>query len=158
MWGEAAPAATRAVTPPLTPQQEFFDSKVHPLLERNCYSCHTDLKSGGLQMDTREHFMSGGKDGRVIIPGDPDHSLLVSAIHYTNAKLKMPPPGKLSDGNIAILEKWIRDGAVWSNASPAAATSDYVITPEQRAFWSFQPVRKPLPPPVRDHASVKSPD
>ena len=35
--------------------------------------------------------------------------------------------------------------------------SEYVITPQQRAFWSFQPVRKPVPPVVKDRARIQSP-
>jgi len=34
----------------------------------------------------------------------------------------------------------------------AAATAEYVIKPEQRAFWSFQPLRKP-PAPAVSHAT-----
>jgi hypothetical protein len=33
----------------------------------------------------------------------------------------------------------------------------YVITAEQRKFWSFQPVHKPAIPPVKDKAWVKTP-
>ena len=31
-------------------REEFFESKVRPLLVKNCYACHTDLKSGGLRL------------------------------------------------------------------------------------------------------------
>ena len=137
--------------------EEFFESKVRPLLVKNCYACHTDLKSGGLRLDTREYMLMGGRDGPVVVPGDPDHSLLVTAIHYTSSKLKMPPSGRLSDDDIAILERWIRDGTVWSSASPVAVPSEYTINPQQRSFWSFQPVRNSVPPRVSDHSWVKSP-
>ena len=61
----------------------------------------------------------------------------------------MPPSGKLADQEIADITEWVKAGAVWPAASQAPETkpaSDYVITPEQRAFWSFLPVRKPAVP------------
>jgi hypothetical protein len=137
---------------------EFFESKVRPLLSKRCYSCHTESKMGGLQMDTPENMMKGGEDGPVLVPGKPDQSLLVKAINYTDSRIKMPPTGKLPDDEIAIVEAWVRDGAVWgANAPPAPPAREYVITPQQRAFWSFQPVRKPALPDVKDKSRVRSP-
>ena len=134
--------------------------KVRPLLAKNCFSCHTDAKMGGLQLDTREHVLKGGNSGPVVVPGDPDRSLLIKAINHTDSRLEMPPPGKLTSEEISILETWVKDGAVWgaaSDSSAAIAAHEYEITPEQRAFWSFQPVRKPLLPKVKDRSWIKSP-
>jgi hypothetical protein len=136
-------------------QQEFFELKVRPLLAKNCFSCHTDAKMGGLQLDTREHVLKGGNSGPVVVPGDPDRSLLIKAINHTDGRLEMPPPGKLTSEEISILETWVKDGAVWgaaSDSSAAIAAHEDEITPEQRAFWSFQPVRKPLLPKVKDRS------
>ena len=56
-------------------------------------------------------------------------------------------------------------GAVWPDSkvdSPSAAPSsannsgDYTIKPEQRAFWSFQPVRNPAVPVVKDASWPKN--
>jgi len=44
-------------------QKEFFESKVRPLLAKNCFSCHVQAKMGGLAMDTRESMIKGGQDG-----------------------------------------------------------------------------------------------
>ena len=137
---------------------EFFEAKVRPLLSKRCYSCHTEAKMGGLQMDTPENMMKGGEDGLVLVPGKPDQSLLVKAVRYTDSRIRMPPAGKLSEDEIAIVETWVRDGAVWgANAPQGIPSREYVITPHQRAFWSFQPVRKPLPPQVIDRSRVHSP-
>lgn len=127
---------------------ELFEMSVRPLLVTKCYGCHTDAKSGGLQLDTREHLLAGGKSGPAIKVGDPDGSLLVQAIRQTHARLKMPPGGKLAEAEVEAVAKWIRDGAVWPAGTVSAAK--YVITPEQRKFWSFQPVVEPAAPKVRD--------
>lgn len=127
---------------------EQFELAVRPLLASKCYSCHTDMKSGGLQLDSREHILAGGKSGPAIIPGDPGGSLLIQAIRQTHPRLKMPPGGKLKDDQIAAVAAWIKAGAIWP-AGPAKAPK-YVITPEQRGFWSFRPVKMPEMPKVMD--------
>ena len=61
----------------------------------------------------------------------------------TDPGLKMPLGGKLSDPEIAVLEAWVKAGAVWpKNAakSIAGGTGKYTISPERRAFWSFKPL------------------
>jgi mono/diheme cytochrome c family protein len=57
--------------------------------------------------------MKGGKDGVVIVPGDPSKSLLVKGIRREGPAKPMPPKGsKLSDTDIATIERWIRAGAI----------------------------------------------
>jgi hypothetical protein len=129
---------------------EFFESRVRPVLSKNCFACHTGSKLGGLQLDTREHLLKGGNSGPAVVPGQPEKSLLILAVQRTHERIKMPPAGKLSDEEIAGLTAWVKMGAVWPSESVAAKPAGYVITPEQRAFWSFQPVRKPAVPVVRD--------
>src|SRR5438067_1518436 len=101
---------------------EQFELAVRPLLASKCYSCHTDMKSGGLQLDSREHILTGGKSGPAIISGDPDGSLLIQAIRQTHPRLKMPPGGKLKDDQIDAVAAWVKAGAVWP-AGPAKAPS-----------------------------------
>ena len=45
------------------------------------------------------------------MPGDPDKSLLIQAVRYTDPGLHMPPGGKLSDAQINDLVTWVRMGA-----------------------------------------------
>jgi Protein of unknown function (DUF1553)/Protein of unknown function (DUF1549)/Planctomycete cytochrome C len=147
-------------SPELAREQEFFESKVRPLLSRNCFACHTDAKMGDLQLDTRENMLKGGKSGPAVIPGDPDRSLLIRAVNHTDPQIKMPPPGKLTSDDISILEAWVKNGAIWgaaSNTSNVSSSHEYIISPEQRAFWSFQPVRVSPPPKVKDRSRIKSP-
>src|SRR5580658_3648816 len=92
---------------------DFFETRVRPVLAKNCYACHTDAKMGGLQLDSREHALKGGKSGPVIVPGDPSKSRLALAVSYTDAKLKMPPSGKLADTDVEAITSWIKEGAVW---------------------------------------------
>jgi mono/diheme cytochrome c family protein len=127
---------------------EYFETRVRPLLARNCYTCHTDAKMGGLQLDTREHALAGGKTGPVIVPGDPANSRILAAVSYSDPKLRMPPSGKLAPADIDTLTTWIKDGAVWPSTGKVLPPQ-YTITREQRAFWAFQPVSHPQPPQPR---------
>jgi hypothetical protein len=138
---------------------EFFETKIRPVLASNCYSCHSDSKLGGLRVDSRDALLQGGKSGAAIVPGDPDKSLLIKAVRQTEAKLKMPMGGKLKDTEVEDLVAWVKAGATWPEAAkaPAAVTSgEYVIRPEQRAFWSFQPLRKTEPPAIQDTGWAKT--
>src|SRR6266545_177550 len=91
----AAPAVTQ---PRPTPQKEdaakveFFEKKVRPVLVGNCYNCHSaDTNSkGGLRVDDRNGLLTGGKRGPAIVPGHPEKSLLITAVHQSG-QLKMPP-------------------------------------------------------------------
>lgn len=134
---------------------EFFETRVRPLLATNCYACHTTEESGGLRLDSREAMLAGGMSGPAIVPGKPEESLLIQAVRQSDEKLKMPPGKKLADQQIADLAEWIQGGAVWPKSAGAAATSR--ITPEQKAFWSFQPLRDAAPPQVRDKRWARQP-
>jgi len=143
---------------------EFFETRIRPVLANNCYACHTDNKLGGLRVDSRVALLAGGKSGPAIVPGRPDESLLIRAVMQVDPKLKMPFGGnKLKDKEIADLRYWIQAmSAFWPNEDakpkPAAAqTAAFTIRPEQRNFWSFQPIRKPAIPPVKNSGWVKTP-
>src|SRR5215217_1618740 len=81
--------------------EQFFESRIRPVLANNCYSCHTGAKSGGLRLDSREGILQGGKSGPAIVVGKPEASLLVQATSHTRAGLKMPPGDKLEEAEIA---------------------------------------------------------
>ncbi len=138
---------------------EFFETKIRPVLASNCYSCHQDSKLGGLRLDSRDAMLKGGNSGTALTPGDPDKSLLIKAVRQTDPKLKMPMGGRLKDNEIADLAAWVKAGAIWPDAAkPVAAAGDgeYVIRPEQRAFWSYQPLHKTEPPSDQETSCVKT--
>ncbi|HWB99247.1 MAG TPA: PSD1 and planctomycete cytochrome C domain-containing protein [Bryobacteraceae bacterium] len=137
---------------------EFFELKIRPLLVKNCLSCHASARMGGLQLDSRDHLAKGGEHGPVVIAGHADQSVLFQAVARTHPKFKMPPSGPLPGDDVAAIKTWIDGGAVWPDTGKVIAPkSQYVITTEQRKFWSFQPVGNPAPPAVRNSAWVKNP-
>src|SRR5712692_7314933 len=151
VWPASASAQTGAASP------EFFESKVRPILATNCYACHANSQLAGLRIDSRAAMLKGGQTGPSIVPGDPDKSLLIQAVRQTG-ELKMPKGGKLKKEEVEALVEWVRAGAVWPEAPPVAAAKSgtYVIRPEHRAFWSFQPIHDPPVPAVRDASWPKT--
>src|SRR5688500_3488821 len=92
----------------------FFEKKIRPLLVTHCDECHSakvDEPKGGLLLDRKTGWEEGGDRGPAIEPGDPDKSLLVRAVRYTECDLQMPPSGKLTDQEIRDFEDWVRRGA-----------------------------------------------
>ncbi len=147
--------------PPAAGSTEFFETRVRPVLAANCYDCHSadlDKPYGDLRVDSREALLKGGKSGPAMVPSDPDKSLLIRAVRQTG-DLKMPKGGKLKPEEIDALVEWVRAGAIWPTSAattsaavtvgkPVSSSKPYVITPQQRAFWSFQPIGKPTVPAV----------
>jgi len=136
---------------------EFFEKQVRPLLVKHCLECHSSADGktvkGGLALDSRAAWMAGGESGPVIVPGDPDASLLIEAVRYDG--YEMPPKGKLSAKEIAVFERWVKLGAPDPREATAAAV---VAAPasydweQARAFWSFQPPHKHAAPATKQSA------
>jgi hypothetical protein len=149
--------------PPRAPSKaaEFFEKSIRPVLAENCFNCHSDRKQkAGLRLDSRQAMLTGGETGPAIVPGHPEQSLLLKALHYKD-ELKMPPKGQLRAAEIAALTTWIKQGAPWpevaAEARPVLKGTAFKITPKDRAFWSFQPIADPPLPTVRDRAWAKTP-
>ncbi|MCH8150445.1 MAG: PSD1 domain-containing protein [Planctomycetes bacterium] len=135
-------SAAQSVTADDLPREKlrFFESKVRPLLIERCIKCHGEKKQEGkLRLDLRVTALKGGESGSAIHPGDPSKSLLIEAVNYES--LEMPPTGKLSDSEIAVLTTWVKIGAPWPESyAELVQPRNKKITDEDRAFWAFQPV------------------
>ncbi len=130
-------------------QIAFFEKSVRPVLIERCYDCHSEGKKikGGLALDTREAIQHGGDSGQVLVPGEPDKSLLIEAIRYTNHDMQMPPKKRLADSEIKALEDWVKMGAPDPRESLTAAKREAGIDIEAgRKFWSFTPLQRVEPP------------
>jgi len=155
----AAPAG--AAAPKAEPAGlEFFEKHIRPVLVERCYKCHSaqaEKLKGGLLLDTREGVLKGGDTGPALLPGDPDKSLLIKAVRYTDADLQMPPAksgGKLSDEQIRHLEAWVKMGAPDPRSAEVQGSKLKVQSGEH---WAFQAVRRPGLPRVKSAKLVQTP-
>ncbi|HEV8605147.1 MAG TPA: PSD1 and planctomycete cytochrome C domain-containing protein [Tepidisphaeraceae bacterium] len=138
---------------PTAEGMEFFEKKIRPVMVERCYECHSATAKklkGKFKLDTKEDLEKGGDSGVVIVPGDPEKSLLIKAVRWKDEDLQMPPKQKLSDGQIKDFEQWVKMGSPY----PAAAKKAAVKSPEEqlaeaRKFWSFVPPKQPVAPVVR---------
>ncbi|MBX3415475.1 MAG: PSD1 domain-containing protein [Pirellulales bacterium] len=143
-------------------QVEFFEKHVRPLLVQNCYPCHSaDAKEvrGGLRLDSRAGWITGGDSGPAVVPGDPEASPLIRAVRYED--FEMPPNGKLPGADVARLVEWVKMGAPDPRDEPPAAASPTqkpaLDVEAAREFWSFRPLAEVEPPTVQDEAWCRTP-
>ena len=129
---------------------EFFETKIRPVLAKNCYACHSaeaKTRMGGLTADTRAGLLAGGQRGHAVVPGSLDESVLMEALR-SEGKLKMPPMGKLPDDVIADFEQWIQMGAPDPREGKTQVSSNIDLE-KGREFWAFQRPARPAAPEVQ---------
>jgi mono/diheme cytochrome c family protein len=115
LLGAVAPARLAAADP--AKDQELF-SKAWPIIENSCVGCHgADKQKGKLRLDTRDAWLAGGRDGKVVTVGKPEGSLLIECIRYQAKKedQNMPPKHKdqLSAEQVKAISDWIAGGLPW---------------------------------------------
>jgi cytochrome c553 len=151
-------ASTSFATEPDVAAIEFFEKKIRPIFVTHCLECHGKKEHGGLLLDSREGWMTGGDSGPAVAPGDPEKSLLIRAVRQVDKDLRMPPKQKLTDTEIADLEMWVKNGAAdprkrLDKTNDLAARPQYGISLENgRKFWSYRPVTDPPIPVVKDQS------
>jgi hypothetical protein len=127
---------------------EFFEKKIRPLLVEKCVKCHgPDKQKGGLRLDSKLGLYKGGDNGKVVVPGDAERSLLVKAVRYQDEP-RMPPKSKLPETAIANLASWVKMGAPWPEDKATVVTKNNFNIEERKKHWCWQPVRPLLPPEV----------
>jgi mono/diheme cytochrome c family protein len=101
--------------------------EVTPLFKRSCNGCHNPNKlKGEVDTSTYAGFLKPGKNGANFVPGDPAKSLVLSEV--SGKEPSMPKEGDpLSPAEIALLERWIREGA--KDDTPADAYSTRLTEP-----------------------------
>ncbi len=157
--------AVAGAAPPDAAQLQFFESEIRPLLADHCYRCHShraEKLKGGLYLDHGSTLLAGGDAGPVVVPGDPGGSLLIEAVRYKDPDIQMPPKKKLSNAQIAALEKWVAMGAPWPEEPPPTSEKklgpkDFDLAARRAEHWCWQPVRRGAPPVVRDRSWSSDP-
>ncbi|MDB4371406.1 DUF1549 domain-containing protein, partial [Mariniblastus sp.] len=113
-----------------------FDKQIKPIFDSRCAECHgLTSREGGLRFTSRDDAMVELDSGEIaIVSGDAKSGSLVSRISSRDPAEMMPPEGKrLTREEIALIVKWIEEGAKW----PERSVSKH---------WSYvAPVRPVLP-------------
>ncbi len=102
------------------PEKVDFNYDVRPILVQKCFLCHgpdPGSRKGDLRLDTYEGATALSKDGgKAINPGHSAKSLVLYRINHKDPDIMMPSPEsnlKLTEREIALIQKWIDQGAEW---------------------------------------------
>jgi mono/diheme cytochrome c family protein len=143
----------------------FFEEKIRPVLAEKCYSCHSadaEKLKGSLQVDHLEHLIAGGETGPSVVAGNPEESLLVEAMSYSNRDLQMPPKEKLAPAIVDDFRRWIKAGAPWPEepiplAGGESAPEAFDLEKRREQHWCWKPIIDPVIPGVRMKDWPRSP-
>ena len=169
-------ASASAAPPPVD-----YGRDVRPILSDKCYHCHGPDGSGRkakLRFDTKDGAFRVKNDSTVIIPGKSAESEIIFRVTSTDPEEMMPPPdakiGRLTPAEVAILKRWIDEGAPFQNhwafeplspvATPATQLPNLKTQPTSFPSLSASPIdrltfeglarRKLAPQPEADRATL----
>ena len=102
-----------------TGQRVSYQQDVYPILETNCFACHTPPQGAGyvktgLNLQAYDTLMQGTLYGPVVMPGNSQQSILNMLVEgRADSSLRMPHNREhpLSDREIEMLQLWVDQGA-----------------------------------------------
>jgi hypothetical protein len=119
-----------------------FTTEVKPILNKHCITCHGGVRQkGGFSLLFRDEALGKTKSGKfAIMPGDPDHSEMIRRITLNDPEDRMPyKHDPLSKEDIAILRRWIKEGAQWGQHW-AYVPVKQITVPRSGNKWIKNPV------------------
>jgi hypothetical protein len=124
-----------------------YEAHIRPILKTHCFHCHGEegKPKGKLDVRLRRLLVEGGKSGPGLVAGKRHESAMFKRL----LDGEMPPEDaakRPTAAEIELIGKWIDQGAPTARAEPEVPPHPDEPTPEERAFWSFQPIRRPAVP------------
>ncbi|MDF1752114.1 MAG: hypothetical protein P1U89_04975 [Verrucomicrobiales bacterium] len=119
-----------------------FGSEIYPVLKANCLSCHNSTKAkADLILESPQDMLKGGDSGPAIEPGNADVSLLYTTAAHIEEPVMPPPNNKakavdLTKAELALLKRWINEGARGEKVGTEAPKSWSLLTGAQPIYTS----------------------
>ena len=119
-----------------------FATEVYPFLKTNCLACHNTTKAkADLILESPQDMLKGGETGPAIEPGNADNSLLFTTAAHIEEPTMPPANNKskaknLTPDQLALLKRWIDEGAKGDSVSTAAPESWTILTGPQPIYTS----------------------
>lgn len=110
--------------PVLAQDKVDFKTQIKPIFEEKCYSCHGEKRQRGkLRLDLKADAFKERKKP-VIVPGDPAKSELYRLVSLPHDDVDIMPPDEdpLTPEQLALIKRWIEQGAEWPDDADAAPT------------------------------------
>ncbi|MGH9768708.1 MAG: c-type cytochrome domain-containing protein, partial [Blastocatellia bacterium] len=121
-----------------------YARSIEPIFQEKCATCHNhSVRQGGLNLESYEALMNGGKRGSVVVPGKSNESRLVKMLEGS-LQPRMPVGDSLSNEEIKVIKAWIDAGA----PGPSAASGRPIGEPSDpsHALKARIPEIKPSSP------------
>jgi len=151
-----SPPSVTSAQAPAAEAELNFERDIRPILRAHCLDCHGAIEEmeGNLDLRLVRLMQAGGDSGPAIVPGEPEDSLLLQRVREGD----MPPgEAKVPDAEVQMLARWIAQGAPTARPEPAEIGPGLPILPEDRQWWSFQPIQRPTIAAPTVDASVRTP-
>jgi len=105
-----------------------FEQEVAPIVKDKCLRCHGENQPrANLRLDTYANMGRGGRSGPLLLPRNPQRSLIIARL-TADAPQRMPQGGaKLSDDEIGIIGRWIAGGAAFDGEDVTAPIGDSMV-------------------------------
>ncbi|HEY0653256.1 MAG TPA: PSD1 and planctomycete cytochrome C domain-containing protein [Chryseosolibacter sp.] len=126
------------------PKTVSYNFHIRPILSDRCFKCHgpdANQRKAELRLDTESGLFKALKEdpeGRVIVPGDAEHSELFARISTADTSVLMPPPTSnlaLSEFEIKLIKKWIDQGAKYEKHWAFNAPKEHPV-PTESDDWA----------------------
>jgi ankyrin repeat protein len=104
------------------PARVDFEKDVQPIFRQQCYGCHgPTIHENNFRLDRRADALRGGTIA-VIGRGNSEASrMYMRLIGAPGVGQQMPPTGALRPEQIAIIKKWLDEGAEWPDEASGEA-------------------------------------
>jgi len=126
------------------PDRVEFNRDVRPILSDTCFACHgpdKNKREADLRLDEAAGYLGTADRTAVVTPRSPEKSELFQRVTSTDPDLQMPPAStgkKLSARDIAVIKKWIEQGA------------------EYQGHWAYIVPQRPAVPTVQNQAATRN--
>ena len=112
----AAPAAPKELPPVSTKTGVTYATDIKPIFDASCIKCHGDMKPGaGIVLTSLESTLKGGKEGKILTPGDSTKGHLVMSVAHIGDPQSFMPKGRMAKAltpeQIGLIRAWIDQGA-----------------------------------------------
>ncbi|MEM7374248.1 MAG: DUF1553 domain-containing protein [Bacteroidota bacterium] len=143
------PSSTIEESGARVPEIVDFNFHIKPILSDRCFKCHgpdEKVREADLRFDVKEGAfaaLDSAEERFAIVPGDTENSQILHRIKHHDPDELMPPPESnlsLSDHEIALLEKWIEQGAEWKDHWAFIPPQKAVLPEIQQSSWPRNPI------------------
>lgn len=126
------------------PEKISYNFHIRPILSDNCFACHgpdANKREAGLRLDIADSAYKALEENpaaHALVPSKPKSSEVFLRISSQQEDYMMPPPEsdlKLTEHEIKLIEKWIRQGATYEPHWAFVAPEDQDLPQVKNKEW-----------------------